>query len=286
MFAYLSKQNAPEIAQPAPVVSQAVQAQYQPKRESIFDYVAKRASWELVKLAVGAYVTFLVLIATYDAWMKLKLMVGGGWRGVKDGVAATFEPRFDDANYDVTGGGRFGSAPKDKRFTEKSVEMIDPNIGGISFAPDYQTAAPMGGHNPGHMDRLVDRYADIYEVDAGSLRGIITQESSWNPEAYNPEGGGIGAHGLGQLRRQALEYCGITAEEAKRDPAAAIRCTAAWVSEKKKEQGGDEAEAVQSYHCGPKCVNKRKGIGYLKQIVKNYDTPPPAPKGVSAKRVG
>ncbi len=211
---------------------------------------------------VGVTLCGLYLFAC--ACLKVTNMVGQGWRVARAEVAAFVEPAEADDRPDL-----------------KSVEVIEPKLSGISFAPDYQTAAPMETHNPDHMDELVDHYAGIYEVDAGTLRGIIMQESTWKPEAYNPDGGGIGAHGLGQLRRQALEYCGITADEAKRDPAAAIRCTAAWTSEKKKEQNGDEAEAVQSYHCGPKCVNKRKGIKYLQQVVKNYDT---RPKGV--KRVG
>lgn len=249
MFAKLSNQ-------PLQVTSQAVQTQHQTRKDSLSERIGKRVSWELAKLAIGAWIVIAVMNATYDAWMKIKLVINSGWAN----VASSFEP-----------GAR-----------AKSVELIEPALG-ISFAPDYATATPMESYEPEHLDALVDHYAAIYEVDAGTLRGIITQESSWNPNAVND-----GALGLGQLRPSTRRKLGITEEEAH-DPKVAIRATASWLAIKKKEQGGDEAEAVQSYFCGPSdavCVNKPKGIDYLKQVVKKYDTPPPAPKGLNAKRVG
>jgi soluble lytic murein transglycosylase-like protein len=147
---------------------------------------------------------------------------------------------------------------------------VSAKMQGIKFAPDYKTAAPMETYDAKQLDTLVDKYAAIYEVDPGMARGIIMKESSWNPNAVNPDGG---AHGLGQLRGQALRWCKLTPAEAK-DPNKAIPCMMSWYSQKVHEQDGNESEAVQSYHCGPSCVGKRKGIAYFKDALRKYDSRP------------
>lgn len=159
---------------------------------------------------------------------------------------------------------------------------------GVTFAADYKTAAPMEQVTPASLDALVDKYAAIYDVDAGTLRGIIAKESSWNPKAVNPKGN---ARGLGQLLPSTRRKLGISEQEAH-DPVIAVRAAASWLSIKKHEQRGDEAEAVQSYYCGPSeriCIGKRKGLDYLKSVVRKYDSRPKAPQIVamnSQKREG
>lgn len=97
---------------------------------------------------------------------------------------------------------------------------------------------------------IVQREAARAGVPWQLLDAVIQQESRYNPAAYNPGGGGIGAAGLAQLRGRAARDLGIT-PEGRFDPETSIRGGADYLALAYRRGGGNWDNAYALYHAGP-----------------------------------
>ena len=153
---------------------------------------------------------------------------------------------------------------------------------GITFEPGFETAPPLHSVSSRELESWLEKYAKLYRVDPGTLRGIFTVESRWNPNAVNPKSG---ARGIGQFTPDTVRRFRIPAHELHH-PERSIENAAYVLRTKIDEQRGDELEAVQSYFCGRSrrdCINRPLGLQYAAKVAQAYGSRPPAPRMVEAK---
>lgn len=93
---------------------------------------------------------------------------------------------------------------------------------------------------PPELAPLVVDAAQRHNVDPKALAWMLSQESHWNPNAYNPESGTIG---LGQFKPATAREEGID----PRDPAQAIDGAAHYLSKQLARSGGDYETAIGHY---------------------------------------
>lgn len=151
----------------------------------------------------------------------------------------------------------------------KAANIIAPQ--GITFAPDFATAAPMETEvEESTIDNIVEAAARAYDLNAALLRAIIKVESSGNSQAVNGT-----TRGIMQLTRTTRRQLGIGDHEAH-DPAVGIDGGAVTLRHKIDEQKGNVSEAVQSYFCGTsrkECIGKPQGLQYLGKVTSALGDP-------------
>ena len=99
----------------------------------------------------------------------------------------------------------------------------------------------------------IDAAAAKYNVDPALLRGLIRQESNFNPNAVSP----AGASGLTQLMPGTAAGLGVTDPT---DPAQAIEGGAKYLRQQLDRFGGDVEKALAAYNAGPGAVAKFGGV--------------------------
>lgn len=99
----------------------------------------------------------------------------------------------------------------------------------------------------------IDAAAAKYGVDPALLRGLVRQESGFDPAARS----GAGAVGLTQLMPGTARELGVTDPT---DPAQALDGGAKYLKQQLDRFGGDPAKALAAYNAGPGAVQKFGGV--------------------------
>jgi soluble lytic murein transglycosylase-like protein len=136
-----------------------------------------------------------------------------------------------------------------------------PASGATSFQAQLQqataaaapTGAATGGDVGGQFSDLINAAAQKYGVDPALLKGLIRQESNFNPNAKSP----AGAAGLCQLMPGTAAALGCSNPL---DPAQAIDAGAKYLSQQLKAFGGDPRKALAAYNAGPGAVQRYGGV--------------------------
>ena len=114
------------------------------------------------------------------------------------------------------------------------------------------TAAVAGGESTPY-DSLIDDAAQRNGVDPALLKGLIRQESGFNPNARSA----AGAVGLTQLMPGTAASLGVSDPS---DPAQAIEGGAKYLKAQLDRFGGDPAKALAAYNAGPGAVQRFGGV--------------------------
>ena len=117
------------------------------------------------------------------------------------------------------------------------------------------TSAPVGAATSatGPFAAEINAAAQRHGLDPALLRGLIKQESGFNPNARS----GAGALGLTQLMPGTARELGVTDAT---DPAQAIEGGAKYLAQQLKTFGGDVEKALAAYNAGPGNVQKYGGV--------------------------
>ena len=111
-------------------------------------------------------------------------------------------------------------------------------------------AATPGANTPYATE--IDAAAKKYNVDPALLRGLIRQESNFNPNAGSP----AGARGLTQLMPGTAAALGVDPSV----PAQAIEGGAKYLRQQLDKFGNDPAKALAAYNAGPGAVQRYAGV--------------------------
>jgi soluble lytic murein transglycosylase-like protein len=114
------------------------------------------------------------------------------------------------------------------------------------------TSASLGSGDTPYSD-LIDAAAAKYGIDAAVLRGLIRQESGFNPGAGSP----AGAQGLTQLMPATAASLGVADVH---DPAQSIDGGAHYLRMQLDRFDGDYTKALAAYNAGPGAVQRYGGV--------------------------
>ncbi|HEX8102028.1 MAG TPA: lytic transglycosylase domain-containing protein [Solirubrobacteraceae bacterium] len=141
-------------------------------------------------------------------------------------------------------------------------------------------AAPRGAAGgESQYDGLIQQAAQRNGVDPALLKGLIRQESNFDPDAGSP----AGAQGLCQLMPGTAAGLGVSD---LRDPAQSIEGGAKYLRQQLDAFGGDVTKALAAYNAGPGAVQRYGGVppyaetqNYVRQVqayAAQYRTAAPA----------
>ena len=122
--------------------------------------------------------------------------------------------------------------------------------GATGATPPTGTSATPGAATPYAAE--IDAAAAKYNVDPALLRGLIRQESNFNPNAGSP----AGARGLTQLMPGTASALGVDPSV----PAQAIEGGAKYLRQQLDKFGNDPAKALAAYNAGPGAVQRYGGV--------------------------
>jgi soluble lytic murein transglycosylase-like protein len=114
------------------------------------------------------------------------------------------------------------------------------------------TAASAGGSSTPY-DAMIADSAQRNGIDPALLKGLIRQESNFNPDA----GSSAGARGLTQLMPATAASLGVSDTS---DPAQSIDAGAKYLRQQLDRFGGDQAKALAAYNAGPGAVQRFGGV--------------------------
>ena len=114
-------------------------------------------------------------------------------------------------------------------------------------------AAASAAGDPTQYDGLIDASAQRNGVDPSLLKGLIRQESDFDPNARSS----AGAVGLTQLMPSTAAGLGVSDPT---DPAQAIEGGARYLRQMLDRFGGDQTKALAAYNAGPGAVEKYGGV--------------------------
>lgn len=125
------------------------------------------------------------------------------------------------------------------------------------------TTAPAAGRGDVPFAAEIDAAASRHGIDPAVLRGLIAQESAFDPSARS----GAGASGLTQLMPATAAALGVNPT----DPVQAIEGGARYLREQLDRFGGDMRLALAAYNAGPGAVSRHGGIPPYRET-QNYVT--------------
>jgi soluble lytic murein transglycosylase-like protein len=129
-----------------------------------------------------------------------------------------------------------------------------PAAAPVASAAAVGAVAPLGaagGATPFAAE--IDAAAQRHGVDPALLKGLIRQESNFDPNATSP----AGARGLTQLMPGTAAGLGVADPT---DPAQAIEGGAKYLRQQLDRFGGDVQKALAAYNAGPGAVAKFGGV--------------------------
>jgi len=115
------------------------------------------------------------------------------------------------------------------------------------------TAVDSTGSGSVPYEQLIDSAAQKYGIDPAVLKGLIKQESGFNPGA----GSSAGAQGLTQLMPGTASAMGVSDLH---DPAQSIDGGAHYLKMQLDRFGGDYSKALAAYNAGPGAVQRYGGV--------------------------
>ena len=126
--------------------------------------------------------------------------------------------------------------------------------GALAAAQTAPSAAPVSGAGGSSaFDAQINAAASANGIDPALLKGLVSQESGFNPNARS----GAGAVGLTQLMPGTAAGLGVTNPL---DPAQSLQGGAKYLREQLDRFGGDEKLALAAYNAGPGAVQKYGGV--------------------------
>jgi soluble lytic murein transglycosylase-like protein len=152
------------------------------------------------------------------------------------------------------------------------VPVGSPAGSGSSFAGALASAqampssgAPTGGATS--FGPQIDAAASSNGIDPALLKGLVEQESGFNPAARS----GAGALGLTQLMPGTAASLGVTDPL---DPVQSLQGGARYLRQQLDRFGGDERLALAAYNAGPGAVARYGGVppyaetqGYVSNVL-------------------
>jgi soluble lytic murein transglycosylase-like protein len=154
------------------------------------------------------------------------------------------------------------AAPSAVSFDQQLLQASASGPGlGVTAAP---VAGASGGEGPFKAE--IDAAAAKYGIDPALLRGLIRQESNFDPNAGSP----AGAQGLAQLMPGTAAALGVTNPL---DPVQSIDGGAKYLRQQLDAFGGDVTKALAAYNAGPGAVQRYGGVppyaetqNYVRQV--------------------
>jgi soluble lytic murein transglycosylase-like protein len=126
--------------------------------------------------------------------------------------------------------------------------------GALAAAQTSPSAAPVSGAGGSSaFDSEINAAAASNGIDPALLKGLVSQESGFNPSARS----GAGAVGLTQLMPGTASALGVTNPL---DPAQSLQGGAKYLREQLDRFGGDQTLALAAYNAGPGAVQKYGGV--------------------------
>lgn len=111
-------------------------------------------------------------------------------------------------------------------------------------------------HDAAHVDRLIAKYATLYEVPEAFVRQVVKRESTFNPSAYNK-----GHWGLMQIKHATARGMGYDGPaEGLLDPETNLKYAVKYLRGAYLVAGGDARRADRLYQRGYYYDAKRAGL--------------------------
>ena len=142
------------------------------------------------------------------------------------------------------------STPTSTSFDQQLSQATDATA---TSASTSSTAVDSTGSGSVPYEQLIDASAQKYGIDPAVLKGLIKQESGFNPDA----GSSAGAQGLTQLMPGTASAMGVTNLH---DPAQSIDGGAHYLKMQLDRFGGDYSKALAAYNAGPGAVQRYGGV--------------------------
>jgi soluble lytic murein transglycosylase-like protein len=137
--------------------------------------------------------------------------------------------------------------------------------GALATAQSAQSSAPVtGAGGDSSFDAQINAAAASNGIDPALLKGLVSQESGFNPSARS----GAGAVGLTQLMPGTAASLGVTNPL---DPVQSLQGGAKYLRQQLDRFGGDEKLALAAYNAGPGAVQKFGGVPPYRET-QNYVT--------------
>jgi soluble lytic murein transglycosylase-like protein len=153
--------------------------------------------------------------------------------------------------------------------TDFSQQLMQASAQGPGLGTTLATTsatAPAASGGDGAYKTEIDAAAAKYGLDPALLRGLIRQESNFDPNAGSP----AGAQGLCQLMPGTAAALGCTNVN---DPAQNIDAGARYLRQQLDAFGGDVSKALAAYNAGPGAVTRYGGVppyaetqNYVRQV--------------------
>lgn len=182
---------------------------------------------------------------------------------------ATAVARVSEIEQMFTQPGQQAAPATDATSFQQQLQQAQAAGPGIGVAQGTTTAGQSGGDGPFAAE--IDAAAQKYGVDPALLRGLIKQESGFDPNARS----GAGAAGLCQLMPGTAASLGCANPL---DPAQSIDAGAKYLRQQLDAFGGDVQKALAAYNAGPGAVQRYGGVppygetqNYVRQVMANAD---------------
>jgi soluble lytic murein transglycosylase-like protein len=165
----------------------------------------------------------------------------------------------------ANGGSPSPSVATSTSFDQQLSQATDAQATSATAASGTSSTATGSGSVP--YEQQIDSAAQTYGIDPAILKGLIKQESGFNPNAGSP----AGAQGLTQLMPGTAAALGVTDVH---DPAQSIDGGARYLKQQLDRFGGDYSKALAAYNAGPGAVQRYGGVppyaetqNYVKSIL-------------------
>jgi soluble lytic murein transglycosylase-like protein len=165
----------------------------------------------------------------------------------------------------ANGGSPSPAAGSSTSFDQQLSQATGAQATSATAATGTSSTATGSGSVP--YEQQIDAAAQKYGIDPAVLKGLVKQESGFNPNAGSP----AGAQGLTQLMPGTAAALGVTDVH---DPAQSIDGGARYLKQQLDRFGGDYSKALAAYNAGPGAVQRYGGVppyaetqNYVKSIL-------------------